>query len=112
MVVPRMAPSFDTPEAELAHYRGLAKTLEEDLEDTKLALEEFRASAGELEKELEKELALAEKQLKASQGREDGLRADVDVWKVRSSQRARVTSLTGREGRTSTRPGSGSIRRR
>ncbi|MBW0495428.1 hypothetical protein O181_035143 [Austropuccinia psidii MF-1] len=68
---------------QLEHYRNLARSLQFDLEETKLALDEFQISSKELETELEKELQGTEKQLKELKGKEESLLNDIDHWKTK-----------------------------
>jgi nuclear distribution protein NudE len=56
--------------------------LHSDLDDTKLALDEFQVSSKELETELEKELQATEKQLKELRGKEENLLHEIEQWKV------------------------------
>lgn len=75
--------SFPSDTEALDYYRSLAKSLQSDLDDTKLALDEFQASSKELETELERELQATEKQLKELRGKEESLLHEIDQWKTK-----------------------------
>lgn len=76
--------SFTSDGEALEYYRSLARSLHSDLDDTKLALDEFQVSSKELETELEKELQATEKQLKELRGKEEHLLHEIEQWKVHS----------------------------
>ncbi|KAA1074141.1 NADH:ubiquinone oxidoreductase [Puccinia graminis f. sp. tritici] len=76
-------PSFTSDGDALDYYRSLARSLQSDLDDTKLALDEFQVSSKELETELERELQATEKQLKELRGKEEHLLHEIDQWKIK-----------------------------
>ncbi|PLW45369.1 hypothetical protein PCASD_03139 [Puccinia coronata f. sp. avenae] len=76
-------PSFTSDGEALEYYRSLARSLHSDLDDTKLALDEFQVSSKELETELEKELQATEKQLKELRGKEENLLHEIEQWKIK-----------------------------
>jgi len=76
-------PSFTSDGEALDYYRSLARSLHSDLDDTKLALDEFQVSSKELETELEKELQATEKQLKELRGKEEHLLHEIEQWKIK-----------------------------
>jgi len=84
----------DSPESEakeaLAYYKSQIQQLESELAD-------FQASSKELEQELEKELEASEKQHRDLRNKNEGLRYEVEEWKVRleplSHSRASASSL-------------------
>lgn len=83
--------SFPSDTEALDYYRSLAKSLQSDLDDTKLALDEFQASSKELETELERELQATEKQLKELRGKEESLLHEIDQWKVNQISVSQLT---------------------
>ncbi|GAA97521.1 uncharacterized protein L969DRAFT_91434 [Mixia osmundae IAM 14324] len=76
-------PSFSTDAEALIWWQGRASSLQDDLDDTKLALEEFQASSGELEEELEKNLAAGEKRELDLRKTVERLKVELDQWKTR-----------------------------
>ncbi|CAD6584602.1 MAG: NADH:ubiquinone oxidoreductase [Cyphobasidiales sp. Tagirdzhanova-0007] len=87
-------PTFDDPAKEARHYRLLAKDLQDELEDMKLALEEFQGSSKELEEEMEKEMAATEKREGELRTEAERLRSEVDGWKTRHQSALREHSTT------------------
>lgn len=74
--------SFQNVEEELEYYKNRSKDLELELEETKFALEEFQLSSKELEEELEKEIDSTERRCNEIKIRNEGMRQEVDDWKV------------------------------
>ncbi|CAH7675593.1 hypothetical protein PPACK8108_LOCUS10623 [Phakopsora pachyrhizi] len=89
-------PSFKSDQDALDHYRTLARNLQYDLDDTRLALDEFQQSSKELENELENELQATEKQLKDLKIKEENLIHEMDQWKNKyhSSLRDHTKTMT------------------
>jgi predicted nucleic acid-binding Zn-ribbon protein len=74
-------PSLDVPESAneaLEYYKSQIRELEAELAD-------FQASSRELEQELEKELEASEKQHRGLRTKNEGLRYEVEEWKVLGS---------------------------
>ncbi|KAI8450967.1 hypothetical protein BY996DRAFT_4586665, partial [Phakopsora pachyrhizi] len=88
--------SFKSDQDALDHYRTLARNLQYDLDDTRLALDEFQQSSKELENELENELQATEKQLKDLKIKEENLIHEMDQWKNKyhSSLRDHTKTMT------------------
>jgi hypothetical protein len=73
-------PSVDVPDsadAAMEYYKSQIRELEAELTD-------FQASSRELEQELEKELEASEKQHRGLRSKNEGLRYEVEEWKVLS----------------------------
>jgi len=68
------SPGSEAKEA-LAYYKSQIQQLESELAD-------FQASSKELEQELEKELDASEKQHRDLRNKNEGLRYEVEEWKV------------------------------
>ena len=60
----------------------LAKDRHDELEDMRLALEDFRSSSKDLEDEMERDLAVYEKRENELRQELDKVRHDIDTWKV------------------------------
>ncbi|KAK9679264.1 NADH:ubiquinone oxidoreductase [Basidiobolus ranarum] len=81
--------SFPNPKEEITYWRNMTISLEKELSDTRLALDEFQASSIELEEELERELHTLEVQNKKLKIQNQGLVFELDVLQ----QKQKVTSL-------------------
>lgn len=68
------SPTSEAKEA-LAYYKSQIQQLESELAD-------FQSSSKELEQELEKELEASEKQHRDLRNKNEGLRYEVEEWKV------------------------------
>jgi predicted nucleic acid-binding Zn-ribbon protein len=82
---------FNNVQDELDYYRNHAENLENTLQDTRAALDEFQVSSRELEEELEKELQTTEKAYKELKSQCERSRRDADEWKV--SQKTKAHTL-------------------
>lgn len=76
--------SFKTAEEELEYFKRHAKNLEDDLSETKYALEEFQLSSKELEEELEKEIDSTERRYNEIKIRNEAMRQEAEEWKVKN----------------------------
>jgi len=76
--------SFKTVEEELEYFKRHAKNLEDDLSETKYALEEFQLSSKELEEELEKEIDSTERRYNEIKIRNEAMRQEAEEWKVKN----------------------------
>ncbi|CAO3687128.1 unnamed protein product [Rhizopus stolonifer] len=74
---------FNSTQEELEYWRSHAENLEETLQDTRAALDEFQVSSRELEEELEKELQTTEKAYSDLKARCEQYRGDAEDWKVK-----------------------------
>ncbi|KAG0363058.1 NADH:ubiquinone oxidoreductase [Podila minutissima] len=79
-------PSFKTAEEELEYFKRHAKNLEDDLSETKYALEEFQLSSKELEEELEKEIDSTERRYNEIKIRNEAMRQEAEEWKEKYHQ--------------------------
>lgn len=68
--------SFKTIQEEIGYYKSQYEHLESELQD-------FQASSRELETEMEKDIEASEKREKDLKQKVEGLRYEVDEWKVR-----------------------------
>lgn len=75
--------SFKTVEEELEYFKRHTKNLEDDLSETKYALEEFQLSSKELEEELEKEIDSTERRYNEIKIRNEAMRQEAEEWKVK-----------------------------
>lgn len=66
----------------MEYWRSHAENLENTLQDTRAALDEFQVSSRELEEELEKELQTTEKAYNDLKSRCEHFKRDADEWKV------------------------------
>lgn len=80
--MPSTHPSFDNINDELAYYKDHAESIEQELAETKFALEEFQLSSKELEEELEKEIDSTERRYNEIKIRNEAMRQEVEDWKV------------------------------
>lgn len=76
--------SFKTVEEELEYFKRHTKNLEDDLSETKYALEEFQLSSKELEEELEKEIDSTERRYNEIKIRNEAMRQEAEEWKVKN----------------------------
>lgn len=74
---------FNSTQEELEYWRSHAENLEETLQDTRAALDEFQVSSRELEEELEKELQTTEKAYSDLKARCEQYRGDAEEWKCK-----------------------------
>ncbi|KAG9320115.1 hypothetical protein KVV02_005243 [Mortierella alpina] len=84
--MPSTLPSFDNINDELAYYKDHAETIEQELAETKFALEEFQLSSKELEEELEKEIDSTERRYNEIKIRNEAMRQEVEDWKEKYNQ--------------------------
>ncbi|KAF9576636.1 NADH:ubiquinone oxidoreductase [Mortierella alpina] len=84
--MPSTLPSFDNINDELAYYKDHAETIEQELAETKFALEEFQLSSKELEEELEKEIDSTERRYNEIKIRNEAMRQEVEDWKEKYHQ--------------------------
>ena len=70
--------SFKTIQEEIGYYKSQYEHLESELQD-------FQASSRELEAEMEKDIEASEKREKDLKQKVEGLRYEVDEWKVSGS---------------------------
>jgi predicted nucleic acid-binding Zn-ribbon protein len=73
---------FSSTQEELEYWRSHGENLENTLQDTRAALDEFQVSSRELEEELEKELQTTEKAYNDLKSRCEHFKRDADEWKV------------------------------
>ncbi|KAI9236753.1 MAG: hypothetical protein BYD32DRAFT_437159 [Podila humilis] len=78
--------SFKTVEEELEYFKRHTKNLEDDLSETKYALEEFQLSSKELEEELEKEIDSTERRYNEIKIRNEAMRQEAEEWKEKYHQ--------------------------
>ncbi|KAF9977137.1 NADH:ubiquinone oxidoreductase [Actinomortierella ambigua] len=79
-------PFFNSVEEELAYYKARAETMQQALEETSQALEDYQLSSKELEEELEREIDTTEKRYNEIKLRNEALRTEVDDWKEKYHQ--------------------------
>ncbi|KAG0202079.1 NADH:ubiquinone oxidoreductase [Mortierella sp. GBA30] len=84
--MPSTPPSFDNINDELAYYKNHAEEIEQELAETKFALEEFQLSSKELEEELEKEIDSTERRYNEIKIRNEAMRQEVEEWKEKYHQ--------------------------
>ncbi|KAF7720813.1 NADH:ubiquinone oxidoreductase [Apophysomyces ossiformis] len=77
---------FNSVQDELEYYRSHAENLENTLQETRAALDEFQISSRELEEELEKELQTTEKAYKDLKARCEQFKREADDWKSKYTQ--------------------------
>ncbi|KAI8328365.1 hypothetical protein BC941DRAFT_497140 [Chlamydoabsidia padenii] len=85
---------FNNVQDELDYYRNHAENLENTLQDTRAALDEFQISSRELEEELEKELQTTEKAYKELKSQCERSRRDADEWKTKFTDAKHEQSIT------------------
>ncbi|CAO3624875.1 unnamed protein product [Cunninghamella blakesleeana] len=85
---------FNSIQEELDYYRNHAENLENTLQETRLALDEFQVSSRELEEELEKELQTTEKAYKELKSQCERSRRDADEWKSKFTEAKHEQSIT------------------
>jgi predicted nucleic acid-binding Zn-ribbon protein len=74
---------FNSAQEELEYWRAHSENLENTLQDTRAALDEFQVSSRELEEELEKELQTTEKAYNDLKSRCEHFKRDAENWKVK-----------------------------
>ncbi|KAF9188695.1 NADH:ubiquinone oxidoreductase [Haplosporangium sp. Z 767] len=84
--MPSTLSRFDNINDELEYYKNHAEDLEQELAETKFALEEFQLSSKELEEELEKEIDSTEKRYNEIKIRNESMRQEVEDWKEKYHQ--------------------------
>ncbi|KAG0259285.1 hypothetical protein BG011_002750 [Mortierella polycephala] len=84
--MPSTLSRFDNINDELEYYKDHAEDLEQELAETKFALEEFQLSSKELEEELEKEIDSTEKRYNEIKIRNESMRQEVEDWKEKYQQ--------------------------
>ncbi|KAI9278045.1 hypothetical protein BY458DRAFT_503629 [Sporodiniella umbellata] len=77
---------FDSTQQELEYWRSHAESLEETLQETRAALDEFQVSSRELEEELEKELQTTEKAYNDLKSRCETYKRDSEDWKSKFTE--------------------------
>ncbi|KAI9030964.1 hypothetical protein CLU79DRAFT_732239 [Phycomyces nitens] len=85
---------FNSTQDELEYYRAHAENLENTLQDTRAALDEFQVSSRELEEELEKELQTTEKAYNDLKSRCEYSKREADEWKGKFTQAKHEQSMT------------------
>ncbi|KAI8081274.1 uncharacterized protein BX664DRAFT_340014 [Halteromyces radiatus] len=85
---------FNSVQDELDYYRNHAENLENTLQETRAALDEFQVSSRELEEELEKELQTTEKAYKELKSQCERSRRDADEWKSKFTEAKHEQSIT------------------
>lgn len=77
---------FNSVQEELNYLRGRNEDLENTLQDTRAALDEFQVSSRELEEELEKELQTTEKAYSDLKSRCEHFKRDSEDWKMKYTE--------------------------
>ncbi|KAI8063803.1 hypothetical protein BC940DRAFT_306887 [Gongronella butleri] len=85
---------FGSVQDELDYYRSHAENLENTLQETRAALDEFQISSRELEEELEKELQTTEKAYKELKSICERSKRDADEWKTKFTDAKHEQSIT------------------
>ncbi|KAI9304019.1 hypothetical protein BJ944DRAFT_256500 [Cunninghamella echinulata] len=85
---------FNSIQDELEYYRNHSDNLENTLQETRAALDEFQVSSRELEEELEKELQTTEKAYKELKSQCEKSRRDADEWKSKFTEAKHEQSIT------------------
>ncbi|KAI8342837.1 hypothetical protein BC941DRAFT_149406 [Chlamydoabsidia padenii] len=85
---------FTSAQDELDYYRNHAENLENTLQETRAALDEFQISSRELEEELEKELQTTEKAYKELKSQCERSRRDADEWKTKFTDAKHEQNIT------------------
>ncbi|KAG0358599.1 NADH:ubiquinone oxidoreductase, partial [Gamsiella multidivaricata] len=83
---PGYSTSFGSVAEELEYYKNYSKQVEDDLQETRDALEEFQLSSKELEEELEKEVDSTERRYNEIRIRNDSMRQEIEEWKEKYHQ--------------------------
>ena len=86
---------FKTLQEEIGYYKKQYEHLESELQD-------FQASSRELEVEMEKDIEASEKREKDLKQKVEGLRYEVDEWKVSDSFTRQPRSITDQVTRPNT----------
>jgi hypothetical protein len=97
--MPSTASSFDNINDELEYYKTHAEEVEQELAETRYALEEFQLSSKELEEELEKEIDSTERRYNEIKIRNESMRQEVEEWKVQYPPCVYPTVLHGHTAR-------------
>ncbi|KAF9580154.1 hypothetical protein BGW38_003312 [Lunasporangiospora selenospora] len=92
--MPSTTRSFQNINEELEYYKQHAEELDLELNETRLALEEFQESSKELEEELEKEIESTEKRYNEIKIRNESMRQEVDDWKEKYQQSTKMSNTT------------------
>ncbi|KAI9474136.1 MAG: hypothetical protein EXX96DRAFT_580720 [Benjaminiella poitrasii] len=77
---------FNSAQEEIDYWRSHAENLENTLQDTRAALDEFQVSSRELEEELEKELQATEKAYNDLKSRCEHYKRDAEDWKTKYTE--------------------------
>ncbi|KAI9141630.1 hypothetical protein BKA69DRAFT_1166632 [Paraphysoderma sedebokerense] len=90
------APTFASIEEELSYYKSKYNETIVNLEQTKLAFDEFQADSKDLETELENEIERLEKSVEDYKSKNESLNRDMEEWKNRyhSSKRESDDTIT------------------
>ncbi|KAI9358146.1 hypothetical protein BD770DRAFT_364484 [Pilaira anomala] len=85
---------FNSSQEELEYWRAHAEDLENTLQDTRAALDEFQVSSRELEEELEKELQTTEKAYNDLKSRCEHFKRDAENWKSKYTESKHEQNIT------------------
>lgn len=85
---------FSSTQEELEYWRGHAENLENTLQDTRAALDEFQVSSRELEEELEKELQTTEKAYNDLKSRCEHFKREAESWKSKYTESKHEQNIT------------------
>ncbi|KAI8095068.1 uncharacterized protein B0P05DRAFT_524573 [Gilbertella persicaria] len=85
---------FNSIQEELDYWRSHAENLENTLQDTRAALDEFQVSSRELEEELEKELQTTEKAYNDLKSRCEHFKRDAEDWKAKYTESKHEQNIT------------------
>ncbi|KAI7907911.1 uncharacterized protein BX663DRAFT_539305 [Cokeromyces recurvatus] len=85
---------FNSAQEEIDYWRSHAENLENTLQDTRAALDEFQVSSRELEEELEKELQATEKAYIDLKSRCEHYKRDAEDWKAKYTESKHEQNIT------------------
>ncbi|GAA5798775.1 hypothetical protein EDC94DRAFT_679235 [Helicostylum pulchrum] len=85
---------FNSAQDELEYWRAHSEDLENTLQDTRAALDEFQVSSRELEEELEKELQTTEKAYNDLKSRCEHFKRDAENWKSKYTESKHEQNIT------------------
>ncbi|KAG2231865.1 hypothetical protein BDF21DRAFT_415700 [Thamnidium elegans] len=85
---------FNSAQEELEYWRAHSEDLENTLQDTRAALDEFQVSSRELEEELEKELQTTEKAYNDLKSRCEHFKRDAENWKSKYTESKHEQNIT------------------